>query len=266
MPYRRSGSYRRRSGSRNYRSRSRLRNPGATGRWEASEFNVTSLITLPTISTETKKSYIHLASITLSLAGPAASPNNVGVALGAMSRKLLIGGVVMDHGVDLMGPFIPAVDQREPVQSTLGIMQALVSDRMVTQSSANVPNSITSWDPFQTEFPTTSISSNTNPSFSLNEGIRPTRIHYQRTEVVNLGQRALPLDESEPASLQLAGSQYVRQRNPTVNKRLKLVLSDEYSLFACTWYHGYAGWALSSEIWGEARAWFRGTLYWRYVF
>lgn len=264
MAYRRYSSSRRRFANRSSRSRGRMSNPARAGKWEASNFAVETLVSLPDVSAETVKSYIHLASINMSLAS-ASDPNNVGTALASMTRKMLIGGVVFDHGVDLLGPQVVSVADRDAIAASLGITQMLVTDRLVVQQSAQAPNSITSWDPYQTEFPTARIFGNTTPVFDRSDAIRPTRIHFQRSELVNIGQRALELDTAEPPRLQIPGSQYVRIRNPTVNKRLKLVLDDELALFLCTFYHAYPGWTITGEDFREARGWFRGTLYWRYL-
>lgn len=243
------------------RRRSRLHTPG-TKRWEASDFYVFTSMSLPDVNNETNMSYQHLASLSISLAGPAGSPNNVGVALSGMARKLLIGGIVCDFGFELLGPVLPSTES-EPVQSLLGLQQGLITDRLYVTGSSVIPSVATSWDPWKTMFPTATINgAGTAPVFDVQEAIGPTHRHFKKTEHCELGPRTLPVSED----LQLIGSQYVRQRSGTLNKKLNLVLDDDHGLFWYFSHHAGSAWNLSDIDYRGCFSWCIGTLYWRTVF
>jgi len=260
MAARRFSNFRRRGASSNFRSRRpRLRTPGSR-RWEVSDFFVSSAAQWPTGNSTEQLLMLHLASIPMSLQNDV-SPNVAGVALGAMTRKLLIGGIVMDYGWEFLGD----LDGLDTATQGQAFMETgICSDTINFLGSAKGPNAINAWSPWQSGFPTAVLNAATTPALSVQEGDRPLHIHWRKKEATNFAARII--DNPQAETLYIPSQQPVRTRGGTVNRRLKLVLDDQQGLFVYfATLNSTTFSAIASSTLGLNR-WAGGSLFWRYVF
>jgi len=250
--------------TRNNFSRSRrnfMRKPGDR-KWEKSQFHLgdSTQTILPTGSSASQLAMFHLASIQTSLSQNA-SAQPVGVVLGQMVRKLLIGGVEFDWGVEYTGPSLQ--EASDPADNWLWQQVGLCTDRAVSESGvADTPASLLAgWNPFQNAFPTSILSVST-PSSSLgsDDQDRPTHIHWKMTH----GHSYSPFRLAVSEDLQVPYNQPVRVQRGHVSRRLRIVLDDQHALY---FYRALQNGTVSAS--SDARggfAWFTGTVFWRYVF
>lgn len=249
---RRSSSYGRRSFRRP--SRGRLRTPGQK-RWEATDFFVSSVVTWPSLGGDTSLLMMHLASIQMSWQGAAGTPEPVGVAMGATIRKLQVGGVVFDYGVDFNNSDVE--NQVVPSLAYALFETGLCTDKLSASVSGINPNAIQSWNPFASQFPTSELGA-TTPGPVTQESIRPVRIHHRKKESVQFATKRITVSED----LQVVPRQFVDTRRGTVNKRLKLVLDDDHGLFFYFATLNSGGFDAAET--GPVSVWFGGTLFWRF--
>lgn len=239
----------------------RLRRPTTAGRWERSTFFVGNSSFLPAGSLSSQLVLFHLASQGMSLTQN--SPVPTGVALSSMVRRLEIGGITYDWGIDWVPDSLTLQSDANPTDSTAWFMHALVTDKLVTESGVSIiPNSILAWEPFEPEFPTSVLTVST-PALQF-DAEQPTRIHFQKTVSFNLGTPELVLSED----LQVPWGQPVdSRRHATVNRRLRLSLDDDQGLFLAFASRNCDGFD-ASIVTGTRRfrTWARGTLYHRWKF
>jgi len=241
--------------------RPRMRTPGDR-KWEKSQFHLgdsTQLI-LPSGNNASQLAMFHIASIQTALQQNA-SAEPVGVVLGQMVRKLLIGGIEFDYGVEYVGPQLePSLD---PADTWLWQQVGLCTDRAVSESGvADTPAALLAgWNPFQNAFPTSILSVST-PSAGLgsDDQDRPTHIHWKDTH----GHAYSPLRLAVSEDLQIPYNQPVRVRRGHVSRRLRIVLDDHHALYFYRALQNGTNSAGSTARGGFA--WFTGTLFWRYVF
>jgi len=182
-----------------------------------------------------------------------------GRALITAARHIDVGGVVMDYGIDVAnGPF---ADDPEPALGTgrMFVMCALVVDRM---DGDGLPTALVSWDPFQSSTPVASVTA-TTPTANTLDIDRPTRMLWQRT--FNLDYRSRIFVTPTTGNLYVPNDQRVAIRHGTLNKRLKVRLTDELGLYFVRAYRASAVFDLDENT-PAANAWFRGSIYYRYAF
>lgn len=240
------------------RRRPSLRRPGDR-RWEKTQFLLGSSPegNTPAGSLTEQFQMFHIASIASSLS-QTTTATPAGIALGAMQRNLLIGGIEFDWGIEFLGPRIQeGVDPADLVQHH---QVGLCSDEIVFDGvSADVPRALfANWTPFANAFPVAALTT-TTPSLDSFEPTRPLHIHWKNTHVHNYGSLLLAVSED----LQVPLQQPVLTRRGHVSKRLKLVLNDSQGLYFYWALINTDGFAADADARG-AFVWFCGTLFWRY--
>jgi len=246
----RSSSFRSRRGA--------LRKPGDR-RWEKSQFLIQQNIQDAGGASASQMTAFHIASIAISLQQEG-SAVPAGVALGSMTRKLLIGGIEFDWGFrnvadDIAGNAASLVETQNFHQF------GLCSDELNSEAgNPMVPNFISAgWNPFLSQFPTSILTTST-PSTLAFDPQRPTHIHWKNTQENFNGVQSLTVSED----LQLVQTgQSVNFPRGHVSKRLRLVLDDNQGLFFYFAQQNTNSYALSS---GQRNfsVWACGTLFWRY--
>jgi len=255
MAFRRSRNFSRS----NFRSRSRFR-PRATDRkarptqvWEWGEFHTEITENLPDTSPATTLRFIRLAT-TRTISDASTGP---GVAAISAMHHIDVGGVVMDYGVRA----VTDIDADAGVQTGLMFcMVGLVVDRMDGDA---IPTSLASWDPFLSSTPvaTASIAGGTPLGNTLDID-RPTRMLWQKTWALDFGTRQIINDTA--GELYVPNGQLVDTRHSTLNKRLRLRLSDELGLYVVFAYRPSIDFATGQVP--LATEWLRGSIYYRYAF
>lgn len=201
--------------------------------------------------------YVHLASVGVSLGGAASgSPEQrVGNVLAGMQRSIEIGGVVLDYGLETN-----ALDGAD-VGAEFYLYNALVIDRQYPETTeAIVPASIQNFRPFSSTPPTAALLTGA-PIPEAEEIALPTRILWSRREIydVNPGQIVNDLE----GVLYYPNTQKVRLRNQTLNKRLRVRLSDEQGLYFVWGFRNGSTFNPNAAA-RNIRRWLAGHIYYRY--
>lgn len=241
-------------------SRSRrgaLRKPGDK-KWEKSQFFIGQIINGPTSGSASQAEFFHIASIAVSLQQETVAVPT-GVALGSMTRKMLIGGIEFDWGLSNVSQDIDDGSSFALLETQTFHQVGLCSDNLTNESgSPSVPASLLAgWNPFLSAFPTSILTAST-PSSQSFDPQRPLHIHWKHTDELFSGVQRLVV--SEDLQLTQIGQRVITPRGH-VSKRLRLVLDDKQGLF---FY-----WAIQNpnNFGGVSRdysIWFCGTLFWRY--
>lgn len=258
----RSNSFTRRGTSSRFRSRgrARLKNARSPGVYEASDFFIEFVTQLPSGSASETLVYFNLASIDLSLLGGSSAVGTpVGSVLSAMVRKLQVGGVVFDYGVE----FQNQLDGADTSNTDYAyFMHGLLYDRLESGAlSSGQPASVAGWSPFQSAFPIAALTA-TTPSIETSDNQHPTRLLWNKTRYRSVAARTIVNSNAE--LLYVPNEQLLAPREATVNRRFRVLLDDEQGLFLSLATRNSPDFAGGTTPRGY-RAWWRGTLYWRYI-
>jgi len=260
MPFRRFTPQRFTRG-RNSSFRSRrgaLRKPGDR-RWEKSQFLLQQNVEDPAGASSSQMLAFHIASIAISLQQEG-SAVPAGVALGSMTRKLLIGGIEFDWSFRNVSDDI-ASNSASMVETQNFHQFGLCSDELSVESGQPMtPNFIAAgWNPFLSQFPISALTAST-PSTLAFDPQRPKHIHWKNTQENFNGVQSLTVSED----LQLVQTgQSVYFPRGHVSKRLRLVLDDNQGLFFYFATQNTNAYALSQNQ-RLFSVWACGTLFWRY--
>jgi len=211
-PRGRSFSSRRRFGG------ARLRTPKDSGRWESGDFHLIFEIE-PSQPNNFDNLYVHVASNRFSIGGD--NTESFPRAMANMARKLEIGGIVFDWGIEKQNNrFLIPEEGNE--RSALWWQTTVLTDRL---DAAGNPASLSNSAPL---ISTTPVTLSTNTTSDQAEQLRPTRIHWRRTEYVDNTVTNLSGDENGVA---FPGGIRIRDQRRTESLRLKLRLDDDQGLF-----------------------------------
>jgi len=263
MAFQRRSNFKRRSFSRGSPSRrGRLHNVTAPKRWEVAAFNVGGVISPPAGAGGLTLSMFHLASIGISLQQETGI-EPINTLLGSMARKMLIGGIVFDWGVEIDGP-IMSVDDADAREGRLATHVELCVDELVTPGVGDTfPNAIQGYEPFTSGFPTSIFQpAQTTPPASSRDDLRPLRTLWTKRELRYMTSRAaVPAD----VNLTVPNEQHLAPRHHTVNKRLRIVLDDSQGLFWTVATANLLGFNVDTAN-RPIFAWCFGQLYYRVQF
>lgn len=232
-------------------------------KWEMATMFARTEFNPPNLGQTSQQIYIHLASIADSLAN-FTSPSDeqrFGTVLSSMQRAIEVGGVVYDWGYQIMSAFDGDIlIAGAPPASKMYCAHHLITDRYAVSSGIVVPASLGSWNPFDVMWPM-QILGTSSPVQQRNQVELPTRIHFQKTFDVSFGGR--PVSNDEGNILYIPDSQALRQNFGTVNRKLRLRLSDEQGLFAHWSLQTDPAWEFGT-VTPTIVFWLRGQLYYRY--
>jgi len=250
------GRFRRRFGG--------LRDPQRTRKLEQANFFIDEGTAVSNSSGASTTAYTHLASIALSLdfQTAASETQRVGNVIASMQRSIEVVGMHFDwaifqsgwesgHGADINDGMVWSCFQ-------------LATDRLdvLTTGDAPEPASIGAYDPFQTTFPTAVLSPST-PGIASRQNTLPTRIHWTKTECHTLASSDF-IPTSDPTELSVPNGQFVRTRNGTFNRRVRIRLDDQHALFFIWAFRNSPIFTIPSAGPRVFRRWARGTLYYRF--
>lgn len=244
--------------SRGFRPRNRLSNPQRTKGLEVATFFFEDSTVLDNASAAETQIYTVLAGLPFALGNASAgAENRVGTALQSMQRYIQINGLVYDWGVE----------QRDwnggsSNQGDVWFCHQLFTDRVEYDATdLALPATIGSYSPFENLFPVTNLTS-ANPTRAQRQGPQPTRIHLSRTRVYNTHATAI-LNDIEGV-LYAPSGQAVRQREPTVNRRLRIRVDDDHALFFGWFFRTAANFSNGQVETRTFRRWARGQMYYRF--
>lgn len=266
MAYRRSGSFKRPGYRRNFRFRRvGTHQVTRTRRWEIGQFFIDDFLTLPAGSGSQTLEFFHLASITASLTthGAAMDPEErVGNVLANMQRRLEIGGLVFDWGWHMNAGIEGDESSTNMNHGDVHCSTYLLTDRLAIDPTTldAFPVAVEAWDPFANMFPTAFLGTAT-PVIDSGQQLMPTRIHWHKSHMMKL--QPFQVVGQVEGALYVPNGQQLERQFSTVNKRLRLSLSDEQGLyFACATRN-----APSFTIDTNQRSlhrWFKGHLFYRF--
>jgi len=230
-------------------------------RWSVCQLHTVQSFQQPNTPNALTVRMIHLASIEMALnnTSSTSTEQRVGGVLQAIERKLEIGGIVFDYGLVPTG----TVDAEWVLEGNeVHSAMHLVTDRLVLSSGSSgvLPAALPSWNPFVATFPMGTLQAST-PTLDSREATQPTRIHWQKHDLIELGPRNI-INDLEGV-LYVPNEQKVRTRSGTVNRRLKLRLDDEQGLFLCLSLLNPNSFVMQPSSL-TFQWWFRGLLYYRY--
>lgn len=201
--------------------------------------------------------YTHLASAAVSLGGAASgSPEQrVGNVLSGMNRALEIGGVVLDYGAETQ------VQDPAGFGDSFYLWNGLVLDRQYAETTeAIVPASLQNFHPF-TSLPPTAALLTGAPLPEAEEVSLPTRILWSKREQYDVAPGEIVNDIE--GQLYYPTTQKVRLRNPTLNRRLRVRMSDEQGLYFVWAFRNSAAFSVGTGA-RTIRRWLAGHIYYRY--
>lgn len=244
-----------------FKRRPRLKDPQRTRGLEAAHFFIDETTVVANSSAAEALTYTHLVSIPLSIDADTtnSSEQRVGTVLSSMQRFITLHGIVMDYGIVQQAY---AGDNSDPQDGHVWSIFQLLTDRLNSNSTdAPFPASISSYSPFQNQFPT-AILSPTTPLRQARENADPTRIHFTQTRLHHL----IPLQVGLPleGALYVPTGQPVSFRSSTVNRRLRIRLDDQHGFFIGWAFRTSASMDVPDSQTRTFRRWARGTLYYRF--
>lgn len=265
MNYRRgyrSLSSRRFPARRRFRSTTRKVARGQT--WEKATIFISRLSEFGVGGNALNLAYFPLISIANSFGTTtsASTEQRIGTMLTQVYRSAEVGGIVYDWGFQ----FLPNAGVNADLLPAdfADCVTGLMVDRQysIDQNGGPLPASISSWDPFTPQFPFATLQNSTpivnNDAVNSPEKIllqKSWRVHCGVQPIVNVleGELVYPLEQ--PVNLKKYGG--------TVNKRLRLRLSDEQALYLFICHKTGPAFAAGS-LFRDYQFWVRGTLYYRF--
>lgn len=244
---------------RSFRRRgSGLRLAKAPQRWSTADFFIDSVASLPAGSAAESLTFFHVAAQTQIMQS---QTFGLAVAMGAVVRKLHIGGIVFDYGFELEGD--AGGGGATMADGCFWHTWGLCTDRLLTISgnpSQATPASIQNWSPWTSDFPVAAVGGST-PTDESGELNRVQRILWHKTHYRQIRPRRI-FDDVEGV-LYVPQEQLLAPRNATVNRRLRLTLDNLSGLFFYVGTRNSPTGNLQSEE-RVTRRWVQGQLYYRF--